>query len=1799
MPRSRTTGEKPADKKARIVHQTLERVRLKLLDLSRRNNLLNFRETRRTIRIIDELLDQTFRMLVSDGKLLEFLPLDPRQIEASARDTEKENPAQYSLPVGPPPNYTTGGTSPSKDVKGKKSQSQSEENINEDHELPYQSSDPLPKHTDTRLQTPLLPTPLEQRCKNLTRYWRTGIEEAGINYLYLALGFLEWYESDNSDVMSRAPLILVPLRIERTRLNTKTNCYGYVISYSGEDIETNLSLVEKLNFDFNLILPEIKEELSPEKYFADVKRVVENQKRWRVAREMIVGFFSFAKLRLYKDLDDKSWPSTRGLTAHQTVNDILIGREKEGSDNPPTYKEEYDVDRNLALDRIPLVLDADSSQHSAIIDAVMNGKNLVIEGPPGTGKSQSITNMIAAATHSGKTVLFVSEKKAALEVVRKRMDAIGLGDFCLELHSHKTQKGQLHADLAIRLNRKYQDAAVLDQEIDEFRKERARLQSYYDLLNTNVGSNQQTVYDILWGADRWSAQLGHKPMRFFIDSALQLSLSQIRDTASALADFCRIHGELPQNVTQAWKGFEPKLLLPGDENDILDSLLETERATASFSKDLESISVKCKEAELDLSLKSLRDVGKLDTKILEGIPQDFDEELGSSLLDKEALKALSDLEDEIKQERALRDKSSGILGDLNNWSAGDLQTMENGIVGLEPYGYIDHSPSQLKYLKETTSRAIETIDALWAATKPLSRWLHRSPEVVSDFQKVLNTYKILTQAPSHASVHAYSPHALRYTASQFDKAHGEHSELSKNLANLTPHFDFDKAPKTNEILTISEEIRRYGKWWKRILSQEFRRVRKTLQAFVKDKKCLSKKDLPDSLNKLATTIQQIDEYDHNANFRKVLGPLFRGMHTDWETLGALVSWSQTLIETMGSEDNAQDILSDFTKNRENFGNACKKIVGSWDILKKDLSTLHISVKSVDRLDRIRGDILERQQAINALLGILPKSSQLSDVPMRSIKEAARSGSALLALSCKIESDHRFPKYLGRWYRGFDTDVKSLRLIADWLNCLLSDGCYKDRLVCWLVSKDTRSRLSLLEEFIDSCNDYFTALDRFASDLSARGQFSLDDWIGDSAGTASTDIIGNRIKESSATSKHLILYSDYCNSKRTMSELGLGYIAEAIENGSLAKQEAPSQFYYSVYRSMANELMRKYPVLANFNRATYDNVRDRMKKLDISIQHRARNRIAFTLSKRDVPTGVSTGFVSQYTERSLIEHELSKKKRHIPIRQLVQRASNALQALKPCFMMSPQSVAQYLDPRGALFDLVVMDEASQLRLEDALGAVARGHQAVIVGDPKQLPPTMFFERLLEGEHEIDDITAAEEAESILDICQTCFENRRLRWHYRSEHEQLIAFSNSEFYDNDLIIFPAPFGIRADYGVKYHYVENALYQKGKNRVEAGVVAAAIMDHFRKNPMLSLGVATFNIEQRDLIQDELERLQKRNSWLEQKIKKSDETEEPFFVKNLENVQGDERDVIFISTTYGPDAETRQVYQRFGPINLPMGWRRLNVLVTRARKRLELFTSMKASDVHLVTGASRGVVALRKYLEYAERGTIPDFGDINRRKIADSDFEIAVSKVLNQNGFKTCFQVGVAGFFIDIAVYHPLRQEEFILGVECDGATYHSAKSIRDRDLLRQRILEGKGWRIHRIWSTDWFKNREKETDSLIKKLRTLVDADRIKAKAFEPRGVEKPKEEPRAKDKEKVSEESMLRKALTEFRERRIGPSSKDVSGSILADDILEEFIERKPTTKEEFHQFPYEIRSRVSPAQGRHLDEILDLIENICG
>ncbi|MCR5887999.1 DUF3320 domain-containing protein [Hymenobacter sp. J193] len=451
-------------------------------------------------------------------------------------------------------------------------------------------------------------------------------------------------------------------------------------------------------------------------------------------------------------------------------------------------------------------------------------------------------------------------------------------------------------------------------------------------------------------------------------------------------------------------------------------------------------------------------------------------------------------------------------------------------------------------------------------------------------------------------------------------------------------------------------------------------------------------------------------------------------------------------------------------------------------------------------------------------------------------------------------------------------------------------------------------------------------------------------------------------------------------------------------------------------------------------------------------------------------------------------------------------------------MSPLSVASFLPPGAVEFDLVVFDEASQVKPVDALGAIARGKKLVVVGDSKQLPPTSFFDSLTGTGEAADEENVTADIQSILELCKARqMPERMLRWHYRSRHQSLIAASNHLFYENKLVVFPSP-GNQGQLGLVYHHLPETYYERGTTRtnpLEAQAVAAAVLQHARTTPRLTLGVVAFSTVQRQAIQDALEVLRRQHPETEDFF--AAHRHEPFFIKNLENVQGDERDVILISIGYG---RTREGYlsMSFGPLNGEGGERRLNVLITRARQRCEVFTNLTAADLDLSRTRAQGVKDLKTFLSFAQHGRLNQNEETGRAM--DSPFEEAVYRALTARGYQLRPQIGSQGFYIDLAVVDPDQPGQYVLGIECDGAMYHSARSARDRDRLRQEVLEAVGWRLHRIWSTDWFRNPARETEravQAIEEARRLNALDELNEPDEEllpePAGLER--EEPAAPD------------------------------------------------------------------------------------
>ena len=462
--------------------------------------------------------------------------------------------------------------------------------------------------------------------------------------------------------------------------------------------------------------------------------------------------------------------------------------------------------------------------------------------------------------------------------------------------------------------------------------------------------------------------------------------------------------------------------------------------------------------------------------------------------------------------------------------------------------------------------------------------------------------------------------------------------------------------------------------------------------------------------------------------------------------------------------------------------------------------------------------------------------------------------------------------------------------------------------------------------------------------------------------------------------------------------------------------------------------------------------------------------------------------SHNSELGILQSEFNRKRRRMPIRKLLSSSGGLIQTIKPCFLMSPLSIAQFINPQSVstmFFDVVIFDEASQVRPEDALGAILRGKQLVVMGDTKQLPPTAFFDLMIQPSDDADyEMDALVDMESILHLCKRSFETKILRWHYRSRHESLIAVSNQEFYDNYLFIYPSPNHDSKVLGLQFRYLEDAVYDRGVSSVnmkEAKAVVEAAFQHYKEHGHhKSLGIGTFNMRQQQAILEVVEVELKRNPGMEEYF--SSTKEEHFFVKNLETIQGDERDVILISVGFGFDND-HKLNQNFGPLNKEGGERRLNVLITRAKEKCVVFSNFKYSDLRVDQGSPFGLRALKVFLEYAETRQLVSIN--TRREEFDSPFEESVYELLTDFGYEIHKQVGCAGYRIDLAVVNPRSPGKYLIGIECDGATYHSSPVARDRDRLRQQVLEGLGWQIYRIWSTEWYHNRQGSIERLLKSI------------------------------------------------------------------------------------------------------------------
>lgn len=1833
------------------------------------------------------------------------------------------------------------------------------------------------------IQTLFYPADLERQLRKIAGEAKTAVEETGTNMLFLIFGFLEFYDREDSERPMLAPLLSLPVVLNRGQIDKDTRTYQYSVSYNGEDLAENHTLREKLRRDFMLSLLEFGEEDEPETYFSRIEQAVRNKRRWKVRRQITLGMLSFGKLAIWSDLDTKKNP---GLIDHSLIKSVFSGSSDGGAGG--LHAEDYRIDERPEAAQT-LIFDADSSQHSAIID-VLAGKNLVINGPPGTGKSQTITNVIAAALSKGNKVLFVSEKLAALEVVRHRLNHAGLGHFCLELHSHKTQKKKFLEDIQARIEQRFPAPTQFQTKLATLQRQKTELARYAELMGSRVENCLGlTINEIFWAAERRRQELGDLATAvnaIGFPDASQWTYDDIECRRSRLAALAELYDVIGRfDYEHPWWGFRPDPLAPSDDEAIARIVLQAlgqaknadraageamsffgfreqpGAATAAmiratlglvapvpdsahpsllatmFDPDFDPKGQRSSRLLSDVSAGVVKarglfeaaarvlSVGERPTSnVVRETEMAARGRFGAAMLSSELATAL--------ERTACLEKAAALFATAVARTAapyGPIPKAESAAFlvnfsrasafGLAPFPVVavaaragavleaarglsaalanidaiaerrgvrfDSTPDSVARMADPSGIAglnkgfkidaltldhacrlagfplagkpVQDIERIQAAleveTSSFADALARCRAAVErlglDFD---SSERAVAEAAALAKIAAAAPEdLLEYRRPTF--GHARTAELIGKIrstlvverdarASLDRLFYLDALPALSEMKSAVASLRRKDGLFA-FLDGEWRKAQRLHVGLSKEKRKVTAKQRAEELAKLISWIEAREAFVSDSELKECFGELFRGLNTEPEKITRLNDWylgsRATLVECPGLTDKVDlshlpseriaelsaktiAVRTDATKLADAEAAVCG-IIGAnvagfrearargWEHGLKHLgraveslavvsgffsahadrnlspkdalrlmqaraeldeaaSDLALLLRGEDVIREAGGDELrqlaelaggpwnEALPAISAAASLAADTatqalsfageesplsvaetfavakagfddawSAVAPVPMwnlfdgwPALLEAAESDAAMARkilerlVPCArtgVSADEVFVAFsreqegrtildrfsqsedvcriLGDAFEGAETDLDRIALTHSWGKavCALDLPTAVRRS---LLSDDARNVLAtalrLYEEIDTGCSGAKESLDC----LSAYGFFSWEEWQRQSSNGSDRDFpsaIRSRLEVVAVNPGSVLPWSKYLALRHQCGQNGLTDFISALEMMKIPSAALAPAFELAAYQSIGRSVYRAYPELSRFNGSAHEKTRSDYRALDAEIVSLTGKDFASQIERRTrVPEGQRGSTVGDYTDMHLLRREINKQRRHIPIRQLLRRAGRALQELKPCFMMGPLSVAQYLEQGALKFDLIVMDEASQLRPEEALGAIARGSQLVVVGDPKQLPPTSFFDRMLDSgdDEEEDEAPAAISGmESILDICQQLFTPvRSLRWHYRSQHESLIAFSNHHFYKN-LIVFPSPYAKNPGLGVKYRYVSSGSYKDRQNFPEAQRLVDAILEHMIKRTDESLGVVTLNQTQRELIEE----------LLDKKLKTFDEGTDfmgrweaegwPFFVKNLENVQGDERDVIFISTTFGKAPGTDKVRQNFGPISRPDGWRRLNVLFTRAKRRVELFTSMAPEDIVVDERTPLGTKALRDYLDFAKRGVLVTTGDGEREP--DSDFEVSVANVIMAMGYEVKPQLGVAGFFIDMAVRNPDRPGEFLAGIECDGATYHSGFSVRDRDRIRQEILESLGWkgRMHRIWSTDWFYNPRREMERLRK--------------------------------------------------------------------------------------------------------------------
>lgn len=1607
------------------VEEKIEKARLELLDLSTRNRLLHTPRTGRakTIEVVNELAEAMFKTLVENGRRFTFAPGRLDQSVAALDDGEQ---AQI---VGDAPDAE----------------------FVDQPEVELDEHGRALSHWDGQLITRMTSAGLQKRLVDLYIDAKTVEEEQGVNILYLAIGYLRWRAPKAADQDRFAPLVLVPVRLERSNAGEK-----FHLKWSGDDVQTNLSLQLHMKREFALKLPSIGDvdSFDISAYLQEISTLVSERPSWGVDKDdAVLGLFSFAKFMMYRDLDASEWSAVGGFQALPSIRGVVA----DGFPGADLTSDEAAIDDLISPAKTLHVVDCDSSQSLVVFD-VQKGNSILVQGPPGTGKSQTITNIIAAAIADQKKVLFVAEKMAALEVVWRRLDQIGLGVACLELHSHKANKRSLLQELRSTWQLgapKFQDGQAT---IAQLTKVRDELNAHAVRLHQVLAPSMLSPFDVYGHLVRLRRE-GHTTRQVGLDQPTRWPPHEKQAREQLLLDLAQRIRVMGLPVQHAWNGVGMTALTPNDRERLVENV------------SVQSGTISLWRRRADSFLKEL---------------------------DLPPAMYFADVEQGISRAQTLI--AAPKIG-------------KNGLVAAiwGEQGSVDEVLELLSETQRLRSRCFqiahpESLDVDWSATK-------------STLDRLVPQFIASTELAALASLHPLIERVLP-DAVRLAQLLGENQLLTLDSAShvaaigerassvpqiereaLVAHV-WDRGVDTiEELIDAVEHVQRarqalasffrevaWGKdWeearghlatlgssWLRVFNGNWRRANRDVRGQLTNPKLASREMLGQLDELIAAQAAQRKVAERDAQGREAFGMHWERERSEPAFMRGVVAWMRAL-RPLGA--GVREKLADVA-DRQLASELATRIKPLLNDIRQCLTPISEALVAAELrpwgeetvlrrvpLAAIREETSAYAKA-HAQMSILERRQSISiDDALGDIAVIEQTQSAISNLQGE---QARASVAFGELWRGTDTDLALVQSATVWMhenNALRHLAARLDDPARALVDGNRIQQESI--SLVSELDGLFEAL-----------EFSGNELIAIQPREADLTDLSKLMARWEADPEGLPQWVAYQARAAQGAELGVGDLIDRMETGEVMVDDVLGTFDLAYYEAILAAMTKREPELGKFDGDQHSHAVAHFGQLDRDRMQFARHQVLATHHERIPKRSGATG------PTGLLLGEMEKKRGQMAIRQLMSKCSPAIQALKPVFMMSPLSVAQFLPPGALGFDLLVIDEASQVQPVDALGAIARSKQLVIVGDERQLPPSRFFAKVVgeADEKEESEETQAADVESVLGLCRARgLPERMLRWHYRSRHQSLIAVSNSEFYQNRLLIVPSPYTAEAGLGLRFNHLPDAVYDRGNTRtnvVEAKVVARAVIRHAIEQPQLSLGVATFSTQQRRAIFDELEILRRQHPETEGFF--TAHPAEPWFVKSLENIQGDERDVIMISVGYGRDAQ-RNMTMNFGPLGKDGGERRLNVLISRAKSRCEVFSSITDEDIDLERTKAKGTVAFKLFLHYARTGRLTiakEDGDDQSQRV----FEEEVAAALRARGHDLHTRVGIAGLFVDIAVSDPQRPGRYVLGIDCDGTWYRDAKSARDRERLREAALRDKGWSIYRLCIGDWFQRPKAELDKLV---------------------------------------------------------------------------------------------------------------------